>query len=130
MRIHLKSLTTAALAAAVAGVLAGPAHAAAPESIVQFRSGVDAAAQRAAERAATSWRTNAAGTALLRRVVERPGPVAGAAVSLAALGLAVEVFAWTERHPDAAAAKALTRTGPPREQVGLELAPFAPGGHR
>ncbi|MGH3767643.1 MAG: nitrate reductase molybdenum cofactor assembly chaperone [Pseudonocardiaceae bacterium] len=31
---------------------------------------------------------------------------------------------------DVAAAKALARTGPPREQVGLELAPFAPGGHR
>jgi serine protease AprX len=52
MRIHLKSLATVALTAAVAGVLAGPAHAASPESIVQFRSGVDAAAERAAVRAA------------------------------------------------------------------------------
>jgi nitrate reductase delta subunit len=31
---------------------------------------------------------------------------------------------------DVAAAKALARSGPPREQVGLELAPFAPGGSR
>jgi nitrate reductase delta subunit len=31
---------------------------------------------------------------------------------------------------DVAAAKALARTGPPREQVGLELAPFPPGGPR
>ncbi|TQM12005.1 nitrate reductase molybdenum cofactor assembly chaperone [Pseudonocardia kunmingensis] len=31
---------------------------------------------------------------------------------------------------DVAAAKALARSGPPREQVGLELAPFAPGGTR
>jgi nitrate reductase delta subunit len=31
---------------------------------------------------------------------------------------------------DVAAAKALARSGPPREQVGLELAPFATGGHR
>lgn len=34
---------------------------------------------------------------------------------------------------DVAAAKAIARSGPPREQVGLELAPFAPaptGGHR
>jgi serine protease AprX len=52
MRIHLKRLATAALTAAVAGAMAGPAHAATPDSIVQFRSGVDAAAQRAAVRAA------------------------------------------------------------------------------
>jgi nitrate reductase delta subunit len=31
---------------------------------------------------------------------------------------------------DVAAAKAIARSGPPREQVGLELAPFAPGGTR
>lgn len=31
---------------------------------------------------------------------------------------------------DVAAAKALARTGPPREQVGLELAPFTPAGRR
>jgi nitrate reductase molybdenum cofactor assembly chaperone NarJ/NarW len=31
---------------------------------------------------------------------------------------------------DVAAAKALARTGPPREQVGLELAPFLTGGSR
>jgi nitrate reductase delta subunit len=31
---------------------------------------------------------------------------------------------------DVAAAKALARTGPPREQVGLELAPFPTGGPR
>ncbi|GEL20393.1 nitrate reductase molybdenum cofactor assembly chaperone [Pseudonocardia asaccharolytica] len=31
---------------------------------------------------------------------------------------------------DVAAAKALARSGPPREQVGLELAPFSPGGTR
>ena len=31
---------------------------------------------------------------------------------------------------DVAAAKALARSGPPREQVGLELAPFPTGGSR
>ena len=41
---------------------------------------------------------NLAGTALLRRVVERPSPLAGAAVQLASIGAAVEVFAWSERH--------------------------------
>ena len=41
---------------------------------------------------------NLAGTALLRRAVERPSPLAGAAVQLASIGAAVEVFAWSERH--------------------------------
>jgi uncharacterized protein YqhQ len=55
--------------------------------------------------------SNAAGTALLKRLVQRPGPVAGAAVSLASLGVAVEVFAWAERHDGTAAARALRRPG-------------------
>ncbi|MBI5107094.1 MAG: DUF1385 domain-containing protein [Solirubrobacterales bacterium] len=42
--------------------------------------------------------SNIAGTALLKRVVEKPGPVAGGAVALASVGIAVEVFAWAERH--------------------------------
>jgi uncharacterized protein YqhQ len=42
--------------------------------------------------------SNVAGTALLKKVVARPGPLSGAAVSLASIGLAVEVFAWSERH--------------------------------
>ena len=40
---------------------------------------------------------NLAGTALLRSVVEKPSPVAGAVVQLASIGAAVEVFAWSER---------------------------------
>jgi uncharacterized protein YqhQ len=60
---------------------------------------------------------NLAGTALLRRVVERPGPVAGAAVSLASLGVAVEVFAWTERHDGSAAAALLRRPGHELQRV-------------
>ena len=55
---------------------------------------------------------NLAGTALLRRVVERPSPLAGAAVQLASIGAAVEVFAWSERHGDTALARALRRPGP------------------
>jgi len=54
---------------------------------------------------------NVAGAALLRRVVERPGPLANAAVSLAAAGAAVEVFAWAERHADTRAARAIRRPG-------------------
>jgi uncharacterized protein YqhQ len=54
---------------------------------------------------------NLAGSALLRRVVERPSPLAGAAVQLASIGAAVEVFAWSERHGDTATARALRRPG-------------------
>jgi uncharacterized protein YqhQ len=54
---------------------------------------------------------NLAGTALLRSAVERPSPLAGAAVQLASIGAAVEVFAWSERHSDTALARALRRPG-------------------
>jgi uncharacterized protein YqhQ len=54
---------------------------------------------------------NVAGAALLRRVVERPGPLANAGVALASMAAAVEVFAWSERHADTRLAKALRRPG-------------------
>jgi uncharacterized protein YqhQ len=54
---------------------------------------------------------NLAGIALLRRVVAQPSPLAGAAVQLASVGAAVEVFAWSERHSQTAAARALRRPG-------------------
>jgi uncharacterized protein YqhQ len=60
---------------------------------------------------------NLAGTALLRRAVERPSPAASAAVQLASLGAAVEVFAWSERHADTAAARALRRPGHELQRV-------------
>lgn len=41
---------------------------------------------------------SAGGTVLLERVVERPGPVARAAVGLAGASVAVEMFAWSDRH--------------------------------
>ena len=44
--------------------------------------------------------SNLAGTLLLRRVVERPGALAGGAVALASSAVAVEVFAWCERHAE------------------------------
>ena len=53
---------------------------------------------------------NLAGTALLRSVVERPSQLAGAAVQLASIGAAVEVFAWSERH---AGHRAGARAAPP-----------------
>ena len=42
--------------------------------------------------------SNLAGTLLLRRALEKPGPVAGGAVALASTAVAVEVFAWCERN--------------------------------
>jgi uncharacterized protein YqhQ len=41
---------------------------------------------------------SAGGTVLLERVVDRPGPVARAAVGLAGASIAVEMFAWSDRH--------------------------------
>ena len=55
--------------------------------------------------------SNLAGTLLLRRVVERPGPVAGGAVALASTAAAVEVFAWCERNAETRAAKLIRRPG-------------------
>jgi uncharacterized protein YqhQ len=60
---------------------------------------------------------NLAGTALLRRSVAKPSPLAGAAVQLASLGAAVEVFAWSERHGDTALARALRRPGHELQRV-------------
>ena len=60
---------------------------------------------------------NLAGTALLRSVVEHPSPLAGAAVQLASIGAAVEVFAWSERHGDTATARALRRPGHELQRV-------------
>jgi uncharacterized protein YqhQ len=40
-----------------------------------------------------------AGQATLRRLLERPGPVARGATAIAGVGLAVEAFAYAERNP-------------------------------
>ena len=55
--------------------------------------------------------SNLAGTVLLRRTLERPGPVAGGAVAIASTAVAVEVFAWCERNADTRVAQALRRPG-------------------
>ncbi|HEY5977742.1 MAG TPA: DUF1385 domain-containing protein [Solirubrobacterales bacterium] len=41
---------------------------------------------------------SAGGTVLLERLVERPSPVARAAVGLGGASVAVEMFAWSDRH--------------------------------
>ena len=55
--------------------------------------------------------SNLAGTLLLRRALEKPGPMAGGAVALASTAVAVEVFAWCERNAETRVAKALRRPG-------------------
>ena len=41
---------------------------------------------------------SAGGTVLLERLVERPGPIVRAGVGLAGASIAVEMFAWSDRH--------------------------------
>jgi uncharacterized protein YqhQ len=60
---------------------------------------------------------NMAGTLLLRSVVDRPSQLHQGAVQLASLGAAVEVFAWSERHEDSAAARVLRRPGHELQRV-------------
>jgi len=48
---------------------------------------------------------------LVRRVVEKPGPMAGAGVAVASTAVAVEVFAWCERNAASPLTKALRRPG-------------------
>jgi uncharacterized protein YqhQ len=47
----------------------------------------------------------------VRRVLERPGPVAGASVAVASTAAAVEIFAWCERNAGTPLARALRRPG-------------------
>ena len=60
---------------------------------------------------------NLAGAALVRRLIERPGPLAGAAVALSSMAAAVEVFAWSERHSATPLARALRRPGHELQRV-------------
>jgi uncharacterized protein YqhQ len=60
---------------------------------------------------------NAAGALLLKRAVERPRPAHGAAVSLASIGLAVEIFAWSERHAGSRLSGLLRRPGHELQRV-------------
>ncbi len=60
---------------------------------------------------------NVVGTALLKQLVAAPRPVHGAAVQLASVGLAVEVFAWSERHAESATARALRVPGHELQRV-------------
>jgi uncharacterized protein YqhQ len=54
---------------------------------------------------------SAAGQLILDRLLERPGSLARGAVGMASVSLAAELFAWSERNPDTAAARAFHRPG-------------------
>ena len=54
---------------------------------------------------------SAGGTVALERLVERPSPLARAAVGLAGASLAVEMFAWSDRHHGAPLAEAFHTPG-------------------
>jgi uncharacterized protein YqhQ len=54
---------------------------------------------------------SAGGTILLERLVERPSPVARAAVGLGGASIAVEMFAWSDRHHDTGLAEAFHTPG-------------------
>ena len=54
---------------------------------------------------------SAAGQLLVDRLLERPGPLARAAVGVASISLAAEMFAWSDRNPETPAARAFHRPG-------------------
>jgi uncharacterized protein YqhQ len=54
---------------------------------------------------------NLAGTALLHRLSSSTEPWAAGAVALASVGVAIEVFGWSERHSNSATARLLRRPG-------------------
>jgi uncharacterized protein YqhQ len=55
--------------------------------------------------------SNVAGALLLKRALERPNALAGGAVAVASTAVAVEVFAWSERHASSPVARALRKPG-------------------
>ncbi|HYU61616.1 MAG TPA: DUF1385 domain-containing protein [Solirubrobacterales bacterium] len=52
-----------------------------------------------------------AGQLTVERLLERPGRVARLAAAVGAVSIAVELFAWCERNPDSAIARAVRRPG-------------------
>ena len=116
--------------AAAAGISLAPAllalrggetaayHGVEHKAIAAYEQGDDDAADAAKEHdrcgsnlVAPLLVANVAGATLLRKVVERPGPLANAAVAVGSMAAAVEVFAWSERHASTRLAKALRRPG-------------------
>ena len=55
--------------------------------------------------------SNLAGGMLLRRAVDKPGPAAQFALGVASLGLAVEIFVWSEKHAGSSMTRILRKPG-------------------
>ena len=55
--------------------------------------------------------SNLAGTLLLKRLLERPSPLAGGALALASTAVAVEAFAWAERNDGTRLSRAFRTPG-------------------
>ncbi len=94
------------------------------KSIAAYETGADSAAGAAKEhdRCGSHLMTpllaaNLAGGALLKRAIDRPGPAAQIALGVASLGLAVEVFVWSEKHAGSLTARALRRPGHELQRV-------------
>jgi len=54
---------------------------------------------------------SAAGQIIIDRLLDKPGPLARSAVAVGSVGLAAEIFAWSERNPGTTAARAFHRPG-------------------
>jgi uncharacterized protein YqhQ len=48
---------------------------------------------------------------VIERILEQPGPIARGAAGIVGVGIAAELFAWSERNPDTSLAHALRRPG-------------------
>ena len=98
-------------------------HGAEHKTIGAYEQGADASdATKEHDRCGSHLMTpllasSVAGATILRRSVEKPGPVASSAVALASVGVAVEVFGWAERHPDSAATRAMRVPGHELQRV-------------
>jgi uncharacterized protein YqhQ len=88
------------------------------KAIAAYEQGVEDAGDAAKEHercgshlVAPMMASNVAGNVVLRRLLEKPGPLANSAVALASTAAAVEVFAWCERHEDSPIARAVRAPG-------------------
>jgi len=112
------ALSVAPAIAALAGGELAAYHGVEHKAIGAYEQGADDAADATKEHdrcgshlMAPLMAANLAGVSLLRAARERPGPAASSAVALASVGVAVEVFAWSERHAETRLARALRRPG-------------------
>lgn len=65
------------------------------------------------------------GNLAAKRLLGKEGPLVRAVVSLASAAVAVEVFAWSERHPESGVARALRKPGNMMQRVFVTREPDA-----